>query len=72
MNVILWPVVALSGIGLLRIALYVVFNFIYIPTLNVRFFLDRLEYALIGIQWIGTATFFSALIIWLMEKGGAF
>lgn len=71
MNAILWAVVALAGVGLLRIATAVIFN-IYIPTFKVRFFLDKLEYVLVQILWVGgAATFFAALLIGMMERGGA-
>lgn len=71
MSVILLALFVLVGIALFWIALIVVFS-IYIPTLKVRLFLDKLEFVLGRILWIGaTATFFAALVIGMLERGGA-
>lgn len=70
MNVILWAVVGLAGIGLLTAISDVFSN--YAPTLGIMLFFDTLEQVLLQILFIGgAATFFAALLIGMMERGGA-
>lgn len=70
MNVILWTVVGLAGIGLLTAISDVFSN--YAPTLGIMLFFDTLEQVLLQILFIGgAATFFAALLIGMMERGGA-
>nr|DAL20917.1 MAG TPA_asm: hypothetical protein [Caudoviricetes sp.] len=70
MNVILWVVVGLAGIGLLT-AISEVFSK-YAPTLGVMLFFDTLKQVLVQILIIGcSATFFAALLIGMLERGGA-
>jgi hypothetical protein len=70
MNVILWAVVGLAGIGLLTAISDVFSN--YAPTLGIMLFFDTLEQVLLQILFIGgTATFFAALRIGMLERGSA-
>lgn len=70
MNVILWAVVGLAGIGLLTAISGVFSN--YAPTLGIMLFFDALKQALVQILIIGcSATFFAALLIGMLERGGA-
>lgn len=70
MNVILWAVVGLAGIGLLTVISVVFSN--YAPTLGIMLFFDTLKQVLVQILIIGcAATFFAALLIRMMERGGA-
>lgn len=70
MNVILWAVVGLAGIGLLTAISEVFSN--YAPTLGIMLFFDTLKQVLVQILIIGcSATFFAALLIGMMERGGA-
>lgn len=70
MNVILWAVVGLAGIGLLTAISEVFSN--YAPTLGVMLFFDTLKQVLVQILIIGcSATFFAALLIGMLERGGA-
>jgi hypothetical protein len=70
MNVILWAVVCLAGIGLLTAISEVFSN--YAPTLGVMLFFDTLKQVLLQILIIGgAATFFAALLIGMLERGGA-
>lgn len=69
MNVILWAVVGLAGIGLLTAISDVFSN--YAPTLGIMLFFDTLEQVLLQILFIGgAATFFAALLIGMLERGG--
>lgn len=70
MNVIMWAVVALAGIGLL-IAISAAFS-TYAPTLELMLLFDAIERVLVQILIIGSAaTFFAALLIGMLERGGA-
>mgnify|MGYP007065774781 CR=1 FL=1 len=70
MNVILWAVVALAGIGLLT-AIASVFSE-HAPTLEIMLWFDALKTVLVQILFIGgAATFFAALLIRMLERGGA-
>lgn len=70
MNVILWAVVGLAGIGLLTAISEVFSN--YAPTLGIMLFFDTLKQVLVQILIIGcSATFFAALLIGMLERGGA-
>lgn len=69
MNVILWVVVGLAGIGLLTAISEVLSN--YAPTLGIMLFFDTLKHVLLQILFIGgAATFFAALLIGMLEGGG--
>lgn len=69
MNVIMWAVVALAGIGLL-IAISAAFS-TYAPTLELMLLFDAIERVLVQILIIGSAaTFFAALLIGMLERGG--
>lgn len=70
MNVILWAVVALAGVALL----FVIFKVccVYSSTLEAWFFFDGIADVLLQILFIGgAATFFAALLIRMLERGGA-
>lgn len=70
MTVILWAVVGLAGIGLLTAISEVFSN--YAPTLGAMLFFDSIKQVLLQILFIGgAATFFAALLIGMMEMGGA-
>lgn len=70
MNVILWAVVGLAGIGLLTAISEVFSN--YAPTLGAMLFFDSIKQVLLQILFIGgAATFFAALLIGMLERGGA-
>lgn len=70
MNVILWVVVGLAGIGLLTAISEVFSN--YAPTLGIMLFFDTLKQVLVQILIIGcSATFFAVLLIGMLERGGA-
>lgn len=70
MNVILWAVVGLACIGLLTAISDVFSN--YAPTLGAMLFFDSIKQVLVQILIIGgAATFFAALLIGMMERGGA-
>lgn len=70
MNVILWAVVGLAGIGLLTAISEVFSN--YAPTLGAMLFFDSIKQVLVQILIIGgAATFFAALLIGMLERGGA-
>lgn len=70
MNVILWTVVGLAGIGLLTAISEVFSN--YAPTLGIMLFFDALKQVLLQILFIGgAATFFAALLIGMLERGSA-
>lgn len=70
MNVILWAVVGLAGIVLLTAISEVFSN--YAPTLGIMLFFDTLKWVLVQILIIGSAaTFFAALLIGMLERGGA-
>lgn len=70
MNVILWAVVGLAGIGLLTAISDVFSN--YAPTLGAMLFFDSIKQVLVQILIIGgAATFFAALLIGMLERGGA-
>lgn len=70
MNVILWAVVGLAGIGLLTAISEVFSN--HAPTLGVMLFFDAIKQVLVQILIIdGAATFFAALLIGMLERGGA-
>ena len=70
MTVILWAVVGLAGIGLLTAISEVFSN--YAPTLGAMLFFDSIKQVLLQILFIGgVATFFAALLIGMLERGGA-
>lgn len=70
MNVIMWAVVALAGIGLL-IAISAASS-TYAPTLELMLLFNAIERVLVQILIIGSAaTFFAALLIGMLERGGA-
>jgi hypothetical protein len=70
MTVILWAVVGLAGIGLLTAISEVFSN--YAPTLGAMLFFDSIKQVLLQILFIGgAATFFAALLIGMLERGGA-
>lgn len=69
MNVIMWAVVALVGVALL----FVIFKILcaYSSTLEVWLFFDGIANVLLQILFIGgAATFFAALLIRMLERGG--
>lgn len=67
---VMWAVVALAGIGLLTAIAYVLSE--HAPTLGGRLFFDTLKQVLVQILIIGgAATFFAALLIGMLERGGA-
>lgn len=67
MNVILWAVVGLAGIGLLTAISEVFSN--CAPTLGVLLFFDAVKQVLVKILIVGcSATFFAALLIGMLEK----
>lgn len=70
MHVILWAVVALAGVALL----FVIFKVLcaYSSTLEAWLLFDGIAGVLLQILFIGgAATFFAALLIRMMERGGA-
>lgn len=70
MTGILWAVVGLAGIGLLTAISEVFSN--YAPTLGAMLFFDSIKQVLLQILFIGgAATFFAALLIGMLERGGA-
>lgn len=70
MNVIMWATVALAGVALLVVICKACREFA--PTFESWAFFDDLAGILLQILFIGGAsTFFAALLIMMMERGGA-
>ena len=70
MNVILWAIVALAGVALL----FVIFKACctFSSTFDAWLFFDGIASVLLQILFIGgAATFFAALLIRMLERGGA-
>lgn len=70
MCVIMWAIVALSGVALL----FVIFKACcaFSSTFEAWLFFDNLAGILLQILFIGAAaTFFAALLIGMLERGGA-